>query len=105
VDNGLPPVIWPTPPENLPSIDPDQIPAHPDLPDLKRGFWSWVINDDKMCRCFITQTVTPGNDLPGYRPEEPPEAMQPGEWVVVLIGAQRPAWGWIPTAVPVAAPK
>jgi hypothetical protein len=52
-----------------------------------------------MVRCFVAQLVHAGNDLPGATANEPPEAMQPGEWVVVLVDAQRPAWGWIPSAV------
>jgi hypothetical protein len=93
----LPPVIWPDQPEGYPSFDPDQIPGHPDLPDLNYGIWSWVDNDGALERCFIAQVVRPGHDLPGYAPNLPPEDRQPGSWVVVLLNPQRPAWGWIPS--------
>jgi hypothetical protein len=104
VDNSLPPVIWPDHPEHLPSFSPDQIPEHPEVPDLNYGAWYWVDNDGVMSRCFVVQPEA-GHDLPGYAPQEPPEAMQPGEWVVVLVDGPSPAWGWIPSAIPVATPK
>jgi hypothetical protein len=94
----LPPVIWPDQPEGLPSFDPDQIPGHPDLPDLNYGVWYWVDNDGAMERAFIAQVVRPGHDLPGYEPKLPPEDRQPGNWVVCLINPQRPAWAWVPSA-------
>jgi hypothetical protein len=101
----LPPTIWPDPPEGYPSFDPDQIPHHPDLPDMNHGVWYWVDNDGAMCRAFIAQVVRPSHDLPGYEPNEPPEETQPGEWVVALLNAQRPAWAWIPSAMPEAPPE
>jgi hypothetical protein len=55
----LPPVIWPDQPEGYPSFDPDQIPGHPDLPDLNYGAWSWIDNDGVMERCFLAQVVRP----------------------------------------------
>jgi hypothetical protein len=100
----LPPVVWPDPPEGLPSFDPDQIPGHPDLPDLNHGVWYWVDNDGAMERAFIAQVVRPGHDLPGYQPKLPPEEAQPGNWVVCLVNAQRPAWAWVPTPVPETSP-
>jgi hypothetical protein len=96
----LPPTIWPDPPEGFPSFDEGQLPGHPDLPDLNHGVWYWVDNDGAMCRCFITQTVRASADLPDYQPNLPPDEAQPGEWVVVLVNAQRPAWGWIPSGHP-----
>jgi hypothetical protein len=101
----LPPTIWPDPPEGLPSFDPDQIPPHPDLPDLNRGVWYWVDNDGAMERAFIAQVVYPDQGLPGYEPNLPPEDRQPGDWVVALLDAQRPAWAWIPSAAPDSPPE
>jgi hypothetical protein len=96
----MPPVIWPEPPEGLPSFDPDQIPQHPDLPDLNHGVWYWVDNNGAMERAFLAQVVRASHDLPGYEPKHPPENQQPGEWVVALVNAQRPAWAWIPSEPP-----
>lgn len=93
----FPPVIWPEPPEGYPGIDPDQIPKHPELPDLRIGAWSWVKGeDDKLIRCFIVPNAYVSNALPGYTPTLPPEEQQPGKWVIVLLTVG-PNWAWVPS--------
>src|SRR3954453_23234553 len=47
IDNTLPttPGIRPTPPiytPGPPSLDPDNLPEHPEVPDLNTGRWMWI---------------------------------------------------------------
>lgn len=95
-----PPVIWPDQPEGLPSIDPDDLPQHPELPDLNHGMWVWINDNDVLVRAFAAQVVRPSQDLPDYQPKLPPEGTQPGNWVIVMLTAQHPSWAWVPDKAP-----
>jgi hypothetical protein len=91
-----PPVIWPDPPTGYPSIDPDQIPGHPEVPDMTRGIWTWLQEGDELVRAFAVPTYYVSADLPGYEPR-PPSSGLPGDWVIGLFNAG-PAWCWKPSA-------
>jgi hypothetical protein len=90
-----PPVIWPDPPTGYPSIDPDQIPGHPDEPDMRRGIWTWLQEGDELVRAFAVPTYYVSADLPGYEPV-PPSSGLPGDWVIGLFNIG-PAWCWKPS--------
>jgi hypothetical protein len=92
-----PPVVWPDPPESYPSIDPDQLPGHPELPDLNRGVWTWLQQGDAVVRAFAVPTFYAGHDLPSYEPKEPPQSQQPGDWVIGMFQGG-PAWCWLPSS-------
>jgi hypothetical protein len=91
-----PPVIWPDPPVGYPSIDPDQLPGHPDVPDMNRGIWTWLQEGDALVRAFAVPTYYVSNDLPSYEPR-PPSSGLPGSWVIGLFN-MGPAWCWKPSA-------
>jgi hypothetical protein len=91
-----PPVIWPDPPTGYPSIDPDQLPQHPEVPDMTRGIWTWLQQGEQLVRAFAVPSYYVSADLPGYVPT-PPASGLPGDWVVGLFNAG-PAWCWIPSA-------
>jgi hypothetical protein len=98
VDPGYSPP-WATPSPPLPVIDPDDIPDHPDVPDLARGVWIMVEYGGLATRAFM-----PGPkahvELPNYNPTFPPDQSLPGTWVVVYSQGVGAAWAWIPESVP-----
>jgi hypothetical protein len=91
-----PPVIWPDPPTGYPSIDPDQLPQHPEQPDMNRGLWTWLQQGETMVRAFAVPTTYVSNDLPGYGAGKPPTSGLPGDWVIGLFN-RGPLWCWIPS--------
>jgi hypothetical protein len=93
-DYGIPenpPIVSPPPIYN-----PDDLPEHPEVPDLNAGNWIWVVDADNnvLVRAFVPWPLAVTH--PDYDPNYPPEEQQPGRWV--LLGYQgRVAWAWIPS--------
>jgi len=102
-----PPVIWPSPPGGiappggypgfeapppLPTFDPDDIPEHPELPDLNVGVWMRCYDPTGRTMFWAFVTTGPESDNPTH-----PENGLPGTWVAVVMGTS-PEWAWRPTA-------
>jgi len=102
-----PPVIWPSPPGGiappggypgfeapppLATFDPEDIPEHPELPDLNVGVWMRCYDPTGRTMFWAFVTTGPASDNPTY-----PENGLPGTWVAVVMGTA-PEWAWKPTA-------
>jgi hypothetical protein len=101
----LPPSIWPPdgkpehpivlppdPTDALPSLDPDNVPDHPELPDLNFGGWYWLQTDGTLTYGFVTAPVHV--EHPSYDPWLPTTGT-PGSWVVTAYKGLL-TWAWIP---------
>jgi hypothetical protein len=102
-EHPIPPGIWggaPLPPDQAPSVpppvfNPDDMPDHPELPDLNRGWWMYIVYTTGVYKAaFVPWVLSVSNDM--YDPQEPPEDIQPGEWVTILLN-NRATWAWIPS--------
>jgi hypothetical protein len=88
-----------------PVFNPDDLPEHPEVPDLNAGNWLIVVQDDtdktkppKAVWAFVPWPLAVTH--PDYQPQYPPDSMKPGDWVVIVYGGA-PANAWIPEkAVP-----
>jgi hypothetical protein len=109
-----PPGIWggppnwvdvtpPQPQPGLPTLDPDNLPDHPEVPDLNVGNWAFVEDPDSdtgaITRGFIPWPLAVTH--PDYDPNYPDKGL-PGKWV--LVAAPPTAgpvglltWCWIPS--------
>jgi hypothetical protein len=78
-----------------PVFNPDDMPDHPELPDLNRGQWMYIVYSTGVYKAaFVPWVLSVSNDM--YNPLEPPEDIQPGEWVTILLN-NRATWAWIPS--------
>lgn len=93
-----------TPPPTFPILDPDNLPNHPEVPDLNAGSWAYVSRDGELAHAFVPWPLAVTH--PDYNPNYPPEENQPGEWVAIYYFDQNfngLTWAWLPT-VPEEAP-
>jgi hypothetical protein len=77
-------------------FDPDELPDHPEVPDLNAGNWLIIVQtDNSTAWAFVPWPLAVTH--PDYQPKYPPESMQPGEWVVIVYGGS-PVNAWIPSS-------
>jgi hypothetical protein len=81
------------PPNSLPGWDLEtNVPEHPDLPDLRDGFWCWVEVDGELNWSFVTNPFGEPSDK--RAPVYPTEGL-PGRWIVTILGRAL-TYAWIP---------
>jgi hypothetical protein len=115
IDNtlpGTPPGIWGGTPPNWidntlpgaqpgwPTLDPGNLPEHPEVPDLNAGNWTFVQDPDTkaVVRGFIPWPLAITH--PDYNPNYPEQGL-PGKWVLVATNNPAPGilnWCWIPSS-------
>lgn len=102
-----PPIQLPGPGGPPPVFDPDSLPDHPEVPDLNAGNWLWIVDEGQgnnegrrgegqtgYTAAFVPWPLAVTH--PDYNPQYPPEDMQPGEWVIIIVNS-RPMNAWMPS--------
>jgi hypothetical protein len=107
---GAPPWVDVTPPgqqQGLPTVDPDDLPDHPEVPDLNAGNWTFVQDPetDATVGGFVPWPLAVTH--PDYTPDYPTQGL-PGNWVLVGVPGRESGglvtWCWIPSETEAAAP-
>jgi hypothetical protein len=93
-DQGLP-GNQPYPDQTLPPIvDFEEMPDHPEVPDLNAGNWMYVVGKyATLVMAFVPWPLAVTH--PDYHPHYP-EQGAPGDWVAIVTRG-RPVWAWIPS--------
>lgn len=94
-DQGLP-GFRPYPDQSLPPVvNFDDMPEHPELPDLNAGNWQYVAEKyGTLKMAFVPWPLAVTH--PDYNPSYP-EQGTPGEWVVIVYTG-RAVWAWVPSS-------